>query len=213
MGKNDIVSNDYISRDDFNALCNELATAKGNRGLENTKPEEVMAGQVVTKSHIASLQNFVRQTIRYREATSYPFENISNVERPLIKLYNEVKQVITDLDTNQRCVNCSNVCREICSVGCYSTCGSGCSDSCVGGCDNDNCTENCGHGCTNLCYLNSCISGCKSGNCIGNCYSTCANSCSSACKGGCSGNCNTSCMSTVSIDITINIWHFTHELE
>jgi hypothetical protein len=170
MAVTDKNNNDYISAQDYNELCNEIGSAKSSRGLGSTKPSPVNPGDAITQSHITALQDSVNNTVRYGSQTRYSFNNQQTSGPPLALLYNQVRQVVVDLQTNQCCVTCANACRQGCSINCYANCGSGCSTGCSG------------------CYT-SCT-GC--GGCTGSCGTGCTGC--GACSGGCGSGCTTGCI-------------------
>jgi hypothetical protein len=149
----------YISSTDYNNIVDEISTAKSSRGLSDTTAAKVSNGSEITQKHITNLQNAVDNTIRYGANTRFPFSNPSINGSPLALLYNQVRQVVTDLEMNQRCISCANKCRENCDYNCYSNCSANCGSGCGTGCGNG-CT-----GCTNSCTgcTNACTGGCGSG--------------------------------------------------
>jgi hypothetical protein len=196
------INGEYVSADDYNGLVDEITNGKQTRGLGNDAPPKVDPGEEITQKDLIDLQESIDYTIRYAAKTRYDFIALANTGRPVTQVYNQVRQVAVDLDTQQRCITCSSACRQECSYNCYQLCGDGCSNACLG--CTWGCTHSCGSDCTNSCYnqcsmscstscsgncgASACTAECKSANCTGNCYTTCANSCKNACSGSCSGS-------------------------
>lgn len=154
-------NNDYVAANDYNELVDEISNAKNSRGLGTGTASKVSKGQEITQAHLTNLQDTTKNTIRYGSKTEYNFAAPSSSGPPLASLYNQVREVVVDLNTNQRCVACSSSCRETCSYNCYTPCGSGCSSVCTG----------CSEGCENAC----------GSNCVNACQNSCSNACSTSC--------------------------------
>ena len=141
-------TNDYISADQYNKLVTDIATVLDKRGYTaNSRPANVTQGGTVEFSDIIALRNYVSNVINYKNGSNdsdanFPYDGQTSV--PMAKLYNEVRQVLVDMNGNAGCIHCTNSCRQGCAANCYTSRDVSCENgTCSGRCKSSECSGIC----------------------------------------------------------------------
>ena len=113
---------DFVSVDQYNKLLTDAVNAASSRGItsKSTSGKTKTAGDIITVADMTTLRDFVAGVVGYANGTDYPF--VASTSTPIAKIYNEVRQVVVDMNNNAGCIMCSSSCKQGCSTNCKNKC-------------------------------------------------------------------------------------------